>query len=45
LEIEAPEIAKSRQPGHFVIVRVDKVVERIPLTNADSDNEKGTKRL
>lgn len=42
LEIAAPEIALSRKPGHFVIVRVDKLGERIPLTIADSDKEKGT---
>jgi len=42
LQIEAPEIAFSRKPGHFVIVRVDKVGERIPLTISDSDNEKGS---
>ena len=42
LEIEAPEIAKSRKAGHFVIVRVDAKGERIPLTIADSDVQKGT---
>lgn len=35
--IEAPEIAKARKPGHFVIVRVSKQGERIPLTIADSN--------
>jgi len=42
LEVEAPEIAKSRKAGHFVIVRVDSKGERIPLTIADSDIQKGT---
>ena len=41
-EIEAPLIAKSRKPGNFVIVRVDKHSERMPLTIADSDTERGT---
>ena len=42
LEIEAPLIAKSRRAGHFVIVRVDEKGERMPLTIAGSDVEKGT---
>ena len=42
LEIEAPLIAKARKAGHFVIVRVDEKGERIPLTIADSNVEKGT---
>ncbi len=42
LEIEAPLIAKSRKAGHFVIVRVDKDGERIPLTIANSDVVRGT---
>ena len=42
LEIEAPLIAKSRRAGHFVIVRVGENGERIPLTIAGSDIEKGT---
>lgn len=42
LQIEAPLIAKSRKAGHFVIVRVDKNGERIPLTIADADVQKGT---
>ncbi len=40
--LEAPEIAKSRKAGHFVIIRVDEKGERIPLTIADGDPEKGT---
>ena len=41
-EIDAPLIAKSRRPGHFVIVKVGKFGERIPLTIADSDIQNGT---
>ena len=41
-EIEAPLIAKSRKAGNFVIVRVGKKGERMPLTIADADTEKGT---
>ena len=40
--VEAPLIARSRKAGHFVIVRVDKHGERMPLTIADADVEKGT---
>lgn len=40
-KIEAPLIAKSRKAGNFVIVRVDKHGERIPLTIADADIKKG----
>ena len=42
LEVEAPLIAKSRKAGHFVIVRVDEKGERIPLTIAGANIEKGT---
>lgn len=41
-EIEAPLIAKSRKAGNFIIIRVDKNGERIPLTIADADINKGT---
>jgi len=41
-EIEAPLIAKSRKAGHFVIVRVGERGERIPLTIAASNTERGT---
>lgn len=41
-EIEAPLIAKSRKAGNFVILRVDKNGERMPLTIADADIEHGT---
>jgi NAD(P)H-flavin reductase len=41
-EVEAPLIAKARRAGHFVIVRVGEKGERIPLTIADANTEKGT---
>ncbi|WP_019967169.1 bifunctional dihydroorotate dehydrogenase B NAD binding subunit/NADPH-dependent glutamate synthase [Segatella maculosa] len=44
-DIEAPLIAQSRKAGNFVIVRVDKNGERMPLTIADADIEKGTIKL
>ncbi len=40
--LEAPDIANSRKAGHFVIIRLDEKGERIPLTIADGDSEKGT---
>lgn len=42
LEIEAPLIARSRKAGHFVIVRVGEKGERMPLTIAGADVQKGT---
>lgn len=42
LVVEAPLIARSRKAGHFVIVRVDKQGERMPLTISNADIEKGT---
>ena len=42
LIVEAPLIAKSRRAGHFVIIRVDDKSERVPLTIAGADIEKGT---
>ena len=42
LEIEAPLIARSRKAGHFVIVRVGEKGERMPLTIAGADLNKGT---
>ena len=42
LVVEAPYIAKSRKAGHFVIIRVSERGERIPLTIAEADLEKGT---
>lgn len=41
-EVEAPLIAKSRKAGHFVMVKVGLKGERIPLTIADADLQKGT---
>ena len=41
-EIEAPLIAKSRKAGNFVIVRVGRKGERMPLTIAAADTDKGT---
>ena len=42
LEIEAPRVARKRQAGQFVIVRVHEHGERIPLTIADSNADAGT---
>ena len=42
LEVEAPLISKARKAGHFVIVRVGEQGERMPLTIAGADTEKGT---
>ena len=42
LTFEAPFIAKKVQPGQFVIIRADEKGERVPLTVADFDREKGT---
>ena len=41
MDIEAPEIARKRKAGQFVIVKIDEKGERIPLTIVDSDPEKG----
>ncbi|MBA4366665.1 MAG: ferredoxin-NADP reductase [Desulfobacterium sp.] len=41
-EIEAPLIAKKAKPGQFVILKATETGERIPLTMADTDPEKGT---
>lgn len=45
LVVEAPLIAKARRAGHFVIVRVGEHGERIPLTIAEADPERGTVTL
>ena len=42
LVVEAPLIAKKAKPGQFVVLRLHKLGERIPLTIADTDKEKGT---
>jgi len=41
-EVKAPAVAKKAKAGQFVIVRIDEVGERIPLTIADYDRERGT---
>jgi len=41
-EIEAPQIAKKARPGQFVILKANENGERIPLTIADTDADKGT---
>ncbi len=42
MEIKAPYVARKAQAGQFVILRVDEMGERIPLTVADYDREAGT---
>ncbi len=42
MDVEAPRIAKTCNPGQFVIVKMDEFGERIPLTICDYDREKGT---
>ena len=42
MDIEAPRVAKSANPGQFVIVKIDEKGERIPLTICDYDVAKGT---
>ena len=41
-EIEAPRIARKARPGQFVILKANEEGERIPLTMAETDPEKGT---
>lgn len=43
--VEAPRIAKKAQAGQFVILRIDELGERIPLTVVDTDAKKGLVRL
>lgn len=43
--VEAPDVARARKPGHFVIVRCGRGGERIPLTIADADTTRGTVTL
>ena len=40
--VEAPRVAKHCLPGQFIIVKMDEVGERIPLTICDYDREAGT---
>ncbi len=42
MEVSAPFVAAKAEPGQFIILRVDEDGERIPLTVADFDREKGT---
>ncbi len=42
MDIEAPRVAKASKPGQFVIVKNDEKGERVPLTIADYDTDKGT---
>ena len=42
LEVDAPLVARKAEPGQFIILRVDENGERIPLTVADFDREKGS---
>ena len=42
MDVKAPRVAHSCQPGEFVIVKMDEKGERIPLTNSDYDREAGT---
>ena len=45
LEVEAPLVARKARPGQFIILRVDEEGERIPLTIAGTDPEKGTVKI
>lgn len=42
MDVEAPRVARTCQPGQFVIVRMDEDGERIPLTICDYDADRGT---
>jgi ferredoxin/flavodoxin---NADP+ reductase len=43
--VEAPDIAREHKPGQFIMLQVHDLGERIPLTIADSDSERGTVTL
>ena len=45
LLVEAPLVAKKARPGQFIILRVDEDGERIPLTVAGTDKERGTVKI
>ena len=45
MDIEAPFVVRKAQPGQFIILRVNREGERIPLTIAGSDKEKGTVKI
>lgn len=42
MDVKAPRVAKTCEPGQFVIVKIDEEGERIPLTICDYDREEGT---
>ena len=42
MDLAAPLVARKAEPGQFIILRTDEAGERIPLTVADYDREKGT---
>ncbi len=42
MEIEAPYVARKAQPGQFIIFRINEEGERVPLTIADYDRDRGT---
>ena len=44
-EVRAPDVARKARPGQFVIIRIHERGERIPLTVADYDRERGTLTL
>lgn len=45
MDVEAPRIAEAALPGQFIIIKMEKESERIPLTISDHDVEKGTIRI
>ena len=45
MKIEAPMVAKKAEAGQFIILRTDESGERIPLTVAGADRERGTVRI
>ena len=45
MKVEAPAVARKAKPGQFVIIRIDELGERIPLTLADWDEKNGTVSL
>ena len=45
MDIEAPLVARKAEPGQFIILRVDEEGERIPLTVAGYDRERGTVKI
>ena len=45
LVLDAPQIAATAKPGHFVMLRVNEQGERFPLTIADTDPEKGSRSI